>query len=72
MTDDEGELIIQNHTNVGEFLALIYDNKGDPVGSLRGTDLPALVEHVKAAAADINCSYVLLEVIDNFAAKSIH
>ena len=72
MTDDEGTLIIENQSQVGEYLALIYDTDGDPVGSLRSTDLDALRQHLKEAAEDINCSYVLLEVIDTMESKQIH
>lgn len=57
---------------VGEYIALLYDNTGDPMGTMHGNDLKYLTNHLKDVISETNCTYILLEIIDNFSGKTIH
>jgi len=60
------------HSKVGDYLALIYTNDGDPMGSISGTNLDKLMNHLQEATEETNCNYILLEIIDSFRSKTLH
>jgi hypothetical protein len=59
-------------SKTGEFIALIYDQDGDTMGSLTGPNLESLKQKLEEAAEISNCNYLLLEVIDNYKSITIH
>ena len=62
----------KNTAQSGEYIALLYTDLGDPMGTMHGNDLNYLIDHLKEITDETNCSYILLEIIDNFSGKTIH
>ena len=68
-------MILHNYTEnskIGDYIALIYDDEGDPLGSMEGSDLRDLIEHLEEVTKEKDYHYILLEVIDNFRNKTFH
>ena len=62
----------KNTAQAGEYFALLYDRTGDPMGTMHGNDLDFLINELKNITGETNCTYILLEIIDNFVGKTIH
>ena len=62
----------KNTAQIGEYIALLYTDSGDPMGTMHGNDLDYLINHLKNVTSETNCTYILLEIIDNYSGKTIH
>jgi len=62
----------KNVAKIGEYIAILYTTEGDAMGTLHGNDLTYLIDHLKTVTIETNCTYILLEIIDNFSGKTVH
>jgi len=63
---------LKDTVQTGEYIALLYTDSGDPMGTMHGNDLDYLINNLKNVTSETNCTYILLEIIDNFLGKTIH